>query len=120
MLLERIDELTIRSHDFRGNPAALIGSFVRRIDRLKDELISAEDYAAWAERLAGSADTVEDDATRARAARERELQLTNLPCALNGRQRANRLLAAAYVGAAARAFGLHLSKLPRDVGRGEA
>ena len=70
MLLERIDELTIRSHDFRGNPAALIGSFVRRIDRLKDELISAEDYAAWAEQLAGESDA--DDAARARAARERE------------------------------------------------
>ena len=70
MLLERIDELTIRSHDFRGNPAALIASFVRRIDRLKDELISAEDYAAWAEQLATAEDA--DDATRARAARERE------------------------------------------------
>lgn len=69
LLLERIGELTIRSHDFRGNPAALLASFVRRIDRLKDELISAEDYAAWAERLAGEGD---DDATRARAARERE------------------------------------------------
>jgi DNA helicase-2/ATP-dependent DNA helicase PcrA len=70
MLLERIDELTIRSHDFRGNPAALVASFVRRIDRLKDELISGEDYAAWAEQLAGDPDA--DDAARARAARERE------------------------------------------------
>lgn len=72
MLLERIDELTIRSHDFRGNAAALLGSFVRRIDRLKDELISAEDYAAWAERLAGGDEAAGDDAARARAARERE------------------------------------------------
>jgi DNA helicase II / ATP-dependent DNA helicase PcrA len=72
MLLERIDELTVRSHDFRGNPAALIASFVRRIDRLKDELISAEDYAAWAARLTGSKDATDDDASRARAARERE------------------------------------------------
>ncbi len=73
MLLERIDELTIRSHDFRGNPAALIASFVRRIDRLKDELISAEDYAAWAEQLVGSGDAADaDDAARARATRERE------------------------------------------------
>ncbi|HEX4804579.1 MAG TPA: ATP-dependent DNA helicase [Conexibacter sp.] len=71
MLLERIDELTIRSHDFRGNPAALIASFVRRIDRLKDELISADEYAAWAARLAAEDDA--DDAARARAAREREL-----------------------------------------------
>jgi DNA helicase-2/ATP-dependent DNA helicase PcrA len=69
MLLERIDELTIRSHDFRGNPAALLASFVRRIDRLKDELISAEDYATWAEGLAAAEG---DDAARARAARERE------------------------------------------------
>jgi DNA helicase II / ATP-dependent DNA helicase PcrA len=69
MLLERIDELTIRFHDFRGNAAALLASFVRRIDRLKDELISAEDYAAWAEELAREGD---DDAARARAARERE------------------------------------------------
>jgi len=72
MLLERIDELTIRSHDFRGNPAALIASFVRRIDRLKDELISAEDYAAWAAQLVGPASEEHDDAARARAARERE------------------------------------------------
>ncbi|MFL5818012.1 MAG: ATP-dependent helicase [Conexibacter sp.] len=70
MLLERIDELTIRSHDFRGNPAALIASFVRRIDRLKDELISAEDYGAWAEQLATAEDA--DDAARARSARECE------------------------------------------------
>ncbi len=70
MLLERIDELTIRSHDFRGNPAALIAGFVRRIDRLKDELISADDYAAWADQLAAEGDA--DDAARARAARERE------------------------------------------------
>ncbi|HZV72589.1 MAG TPA: ATP-dependent DNA helicase [Conexibacter sp.] len=74
MLLERIDELTIRSHDFRGNPAALIASFVRRIDRLKDELISAADYAAWAEQLVGSGEDApdDDDAARARATRERE------------------------------------------------
>lgn len=70
MLLERIDELTVRSHDFRGNPTALLASFVRRIDRLKDELISAEDYAAWADALARDDDA--DDAARARAARERE------------------------------------------------
>ena len=48
MLLERIDELPLRHHDLRGNPSALLGSIVRRIDHLKDELITAEDYAAWA------------------------------------------------------------------------
>ncbi|MGI8902274.1 MAG: ATP-dependent helicase [Solirubrobacteraceae bacterium] len=48
MLLARIDELSLSRHDFGGNASALIGSFVRRIDRLKAELIGAEDYAAWA------------------------------------------------------------------------
>src|SRR4051794_12869778 len=67
MLLERIDDLPLRHHDLRGNPSALLGSIVGRIDRLKDELVSAEDYAAWAATLP------EDlDADRHRAARERE------------------------------------------------
>jgi DNA helicase-2/ATP-dependent DNA helicase PcrA len=67
MLLERIDDLPLRHHDLRGNPSALLGSIVGRIDRLKDELVSAEDYAAWAATLP------EDlDADRTRAARERE------------------------------------------------
>jgi DNA helicase-2/ATP-dependent DNA helicase PcrA len=67
MLLERIDELPLTHHDLRGNPSALLGSFVLRIDRLKEELISAGDYAAWAATL--SADS---DSERGRAARERE------------------------------------------------
>ena len=67
MLLERIDELPLARHDLRGNPSALLGSVVGRIDRLKDELISAGDYVAWAATLGEEA-----DADRARAARERE------------------------------------------------
>ena len=39
---------------------------------------------------------------------------------LHGGQRAHRLLAAAQVGAAAGALGLHLAQLARDVGRGGA
>jgi len=67
MLLERIDELPLRHHDLRGNPSALLGSIVGRIDRLKAELVSCEDYAAWAA-------TVPEDleADRTRAQRERE------------------------------------------------
>ena len=49
MLLERIDELELEHHDFGGSANALLGGFVRRIDRLKAELIGAEDYAAWAQ-----------------------------------------------------------------------
>jgi superfamily I DNA/RNA helicase/RecB family exonuclease len=53
MLLERIDDLPLRHHDLRGNPSATLGAIVQRIDRLKDELVSAEDYAAWAASLPG-------------------------------------------------------------------
>ena len=48
MLIERIDELTVQHHDFGGRVNALVGAFVRRIDRCKAELIDAEAYAAWA------------------------------------------------------------------------
>jgi DNA helicase-2/ATP-dependent DNA helicase PcrA len=48
MLVERIDELPLQHHDFGGSVNTLLGGFVRRIDRLKAELISAEDYATWA------------------------------------------------------------------------
>jgi DNA helicase-2/ATP-dependent DNA helicase PcrA len=62
MLLERIDDLPLRLHDLRGNPSALLGSIVARIDRLKNELITCEDYRAWAATLG----------ERPEAARERE------------------------------------------------
>jgi DNA helicase-2/ATP-dependent DNA helicase PcrA len=39
LLLERIDDLSLREHEIRGNPAPLLASFVARIDRLKDEMI---------------------------------------------------------------------------------
>jgi DNA helicase II / ATP-dependent DNA helicase PcrA len=67
LLLDRIDELSLRHHEIRGNPAPLLASFVSRIDRLKDEMVSAEDVVGWAERL-----PEDSDAARARACRERE------------------------------------------------
>ncbi len=69
LLLERLDELSLRAHEIRGNPAPLLASFVSRIDRLKQEMVSAAEYGAYAERLAAGAS---GDAGRARAARERE------------------------------------------------
>ncbi|MBA2630723.1 MAG: ATP-dependent helicase [Thermoleophilaceae bacterium] len=71
LLLERLDDLTIRSHEIRGNPAPLLASFVARIDRLKDELVTASDYLAYAERLTAKA-ADGGDAARAGAARELE------------------------------------------------
>jgi DNA helicase-2/ATP-dependent DNA helicase PcrA len=64
LLAEHIDELTLLHHDLGGRPAALLGSFVRRIDRLKGELVDASRYRDWAVGL--------DEATTPDAARERE------------------------------------------------
>src|SRR5436305_42106 len=69
VLLEHIDELTLRQHEIRGNPARLLGSFVSRIDRLKDEMVAPAEYLRHAEGLAAPA---HDDAERAHAARELE------------------------------------------------
>ena len=63
--------LSIRHHEIRGNPAPLLASFVSRIDRLKDEMISCADYRAYAERLIDEAGDG-DDAARATAGRELE------------------------------------------------
>ncbi len=49
MLVERGDELELEQHDFAGNRTALLEALVRRIDRLKSELIDAESFAAWAQ-----------------------------------------------------------------------
>src|SRR5215213_10276003 len=67
LLLERIDELSLRHHEIRGNPAPLLASFVSRIDRLKDELVSADELRTWADALPEAT-----DAERAHANRERE------------------------------------------------
>ena len=48
LLLERVESLELRYHDYRGRPLALLASMVRRIDRLKSELIDVEAYAASA------------------------------------------------------------------------
>ena len=67
LLLDRIDDLTLRAHEIRGNPAPLLASFVSRIDRLKEEMISADELATWAGGL-----PEDSDSERAGAARERE------------------------------------------------
>ena len=73
LLLERLEDLTLRQHETRGNPAPLLASFVSRIDRLKSEMVSADDYRRYAERLAA---TARGDAARAHA--ERELEFARL------------------------------------------
>jgi superfamily I DNA/RNA helicase/RecB family exonuclease len=52
MLVDRIDELSLQHHDFGGRPNALLAGFVRRIDRLKGELVDPDEYGRWAQSLA--------------------------------------------------------------------
>jgi DNA helicase II / ATP-dependent DNA helicase PcrA len=65
LLMARIDELPLERHDFAGSARALLTGFLRRIDRLKAHLISAEDYARWAA-------SMDDRAEPGQAALERE------------------------------------------------
>jgi DNA helicase-2/ATP-dependent DNA helicase PcrA len=71
LLLERIDQLPLRHHDFGGRPNALLASFVRRIDRLKAELVDAGAYREWAAALEDDGAGTEDAAGHG-AAVERE------------------------------------------------
>jgi DNA helicase II / ATP-dependent DNA helicase PcrA len=45
----------------RGNPAPFLAKLIERIDRLKDEMVPAAEYLAWAESLASSDDEAERD-----------------------------------------------------------
>jgi DNA helicase-2/ATP-dependent DNA helicase PcrA len=63
LLLDRVEELTLRRHDLRGRPAAVLGAVIARIDGLKEEGVRAGRYAEWAAALPADAD---------RSQRERE------------------------------------------------
>jgi DNA helicase-2/ATP-dependent DNA helicase PcrA len=67
LMLERLDELPLRHHQIRGNPAPLVASFVARVDRLKDEAVDAGEFRRYADALPEG-----DDAERTHADRERE------------------------------------------------
>lgn len=69
MLLDRLDQLPLRRHEIRGNPAALLARLLVRIDELKAEGVGPTELEARArerERLAS------DEAEREAARRELE------------------------------------------------
>jgi len=73
ILLDRLDELPLRRHEIRGNPAGLLGRLLRRMDVLKAEAVAPAALREWAvagERAASSA------AERQRA--EREIEFADL------------------------------------------
>ena len=73
ILLARVDDLPLRRHEIRGNPAGLLARLLRRIDLLKAEAIEPErlrEAAVASERRAS------DAAERERA--EREIEFADL------------------------------------------
>jgi len=73
MLLDRLEQLPLRRHEIRGNPAALLARLLARIDALKAERVGPtrlEQRAREAERRAG--DSAETEAAR------RELEFAEL------------------------------------------
>ena len=69
MLLDRLDELPLRRHQIRGNPAGLLARLLRRIDLLKADAIVPDDVRRRAERRGREAETAGE---RERARRELE------------------------------------------------
>ena len=49
LLLDHLDDLTLRRHEIRGNPAGLLARLLRRIDALKAEGIGPGRLRDWAE-----------------------------------------------------------------------
>ena len=66
MLLDRIDELPLRRHEIRGNPAGLLARIVDRIDSLKSAGVTAERFRSWSEGQAGGSRSERDSAARER------------------------------------------------------
>jgi DNA helicase-2/ATP-dependent DNA helicase PcrA len=69
MLLDRLEELPLRHHEIRGNPAGLLARVLLRIDALKAEAVSSEALSGFArQQLRGAGDEAAVEAAR----RERE------------------------------------------------
>ncbi|MGN6816355.1 MAG: PD-(D/E)XK nuclease family protein, partial [Solirubrobacterales bacterium] len=71
MLLDRLDELPLRRHEIRGNPAGLLARLLARIDGLKAERVGATTLSERAREA-----TAEDEARR--EALRRELEFADL------------------------------------------
>src|SRR5215218_4016742 len=69
LLLDHLEELSLRRHEIRGNPAGLLARLLRRIDALKAEGISPGRLRDWAEEREREAPGTDE---RERARRERE------------------------------------------------
>ncbi len=69
MLLDRLDELPLRRHEIRGNPAGLLARLLARIDRLKAERTGP---TTLSEKAQARAEAATEEAEREAARRELE------------------------------------------------
>jgi DNA helicase-2/ATP-dependent DNA helicase PcrA len=69
MLLDRLEELPLRRHEIRGNPAGLLARLLARIDSLKADRVGP---TSLAERAGEAAESASDEAGREAAQREIE------------------------------------------------
>ncbi len=69
LLLDHLDDLSLRRHEIRGNPAGLLARLLRRIDALKAEGISPGRLRDWAEERERESAVAQE---KERARRERE------------------------------------------------
>ena len=69
MLLDRLEDLPLRRHEIRGNPAGLLARLLERIDMLKSRAVGASTIESQAREDEAKAS---DDASREGARRERE------------------------------------------------
>ncbi len=73
ILLEHVDELPLRHHEIRGNPAGLLARLLRRVDVLKAEAVAPATLREWAVAASRAATSA---AERERA--EREIEFAEL------------------------------------------
>jgi DNA helicase-2/ATP-dependent DNA helicase PcrA len=73
ILLDRVEELPLRRHEIRGNPAGLLARLLRRIDLLKAEAVAPSALREWAV----AAERVASDAPERERA-EREIEFADL------------------------------------------
>ena len=69
ILLDRVDDLPLRRHEIRGDPAGLLARLLRRIDVLKAEAVTPPRLREWAE---GMVEAATGPAAREHARREAE------------------------------------------------
>jgi DNA helicase-2/ATP-dependent DNA helicase PcrA len=73
ILLDRLDELPLRRHEIRGNPAGLLARLLRRVDLLKAESVAPSALREWAVAGERAASTAAE-----REAAEREIEFADL------------------------------------------